>query len=104
MQILAANHWTEHVDPNVGVRRRTEGICNPIGRTIISTNQTPPPQLNPGTKPPTKEYKWRDPWLQLHMYQRMKLSGINGRKGSWFCEDLMTQCKGIQGGEVGVGG
>ena len=24
------------------------------------------PEL-PGTKPPTKEYTWRDPWLQLHM-------------------------------------
>jgi hypothetical protein len=21
----------------------------------------------PGTKPPTKTYTWRDPWLQLHM-------------------------------------
>ena len=21
----------------------------------------------PGTKPPTKEYTWRDPWLQLHI-------------------------------------
>jgi hypothetical protein len=21
----------------------------------------------PGTKPPSKEYTWRDPWLQLHM-------------------------------------
>ena len=25
-----------------------------------------PPEL-PGTKSPTKEYTWRDPWLQLHM-------------------------------------
>jgi hypothetical protein len=53
--------------PNGGVRRRTgvtEGDCNPIGRTTISTNLTP--EL-PGTKPPTKEYTWRNPWLQLHM-------------------------------------
>jgi hypothetical protein len=27
---------------------------------------TRPPEL-PGTKPPTKEYTWRDPWLQIHM-------------------------------------
>jgi len=27
----------------------------------------PPPAKLPGTKPPTKEYTWRDPWLQLHM-------------------------------------
>jgi hypothetical protein len=37
-----------------------EGVRNPIGRTTISTNQTP--EL-PGTKPSTKEYTW----LQLHM-------------------------------------
>ena len=29
-------------------------------------NQPEPPEL-PGTKPPTKEYTWRDPWLQPHM-------------------------------------
>ena len=31
----------------------------------------------PGTKSSTKEYIW----LQLHMQQRMVLSGINGRRG-----------------------
>ena len=43
-RMLAANHWTEHRVPNGGVRERTEGaegVCNPIGRTTISTNQTP---------------------------------------------------------------
>jgi hypothetical protein len=35
------------------------------------------PEL-PGTKPPTKEYTWKDSWLQLHMWQRVVLSGING--------------------------
>jgi hypothetical protein len=29
-------------------------------------NQPVPPEL-PGTKPPTKEYICRDPWLQPHM-------------------------------------
>jgi hypothetical protein len=29
-------------------------------------NQPDLPDL-PGTKPPTKEYTWRVPWLQLHM-------------------------------------
>jgi hypothetical protein len=50
--------------PNKGVKERTEGVegvCNPIGRTTISTNQTPA-EL-PGTKPSTKEYIW----LQLHI-------------------------------------
>jgi hypothetical protein len=26
MQILTANHWTEHADPDGGVRRRTEEL------------------------------------------------------------------------------
>jgi len=61
MRMLAANHWTE---PSGGVREKTEGaegLCNTIGRTTISTNQTP--QELPGTKPPI----WRAPWLQSHM-------------------------------------
>jgi hypothetical protein len=43
MQMLIANHWTEYEVPNGGVRERTEGaegVCNPIGRTAISINQT----------------------------------------------------------------
>jgi len=69
MQILAANHLTENGVSNGGVGERTEeneGVCNPIGKTTISTIQTPPhrpvPAELPGTKPPTKE----DPWLQSH--------------------------------------
>jgi hypothetical protein len=67
--MLAANHWTEHRDPSGGVRESTkgaEGVFNPIGRSTISTNQTPPPEL-PETKPATKEYTWRDSGLQLHI-------------------------------------
>jgi hypothetical protein len=44
MWILAANHLTEHWDPNEGVRGRpegAEGVCNTTGRTAISTIQTP---------------------------------------------------------------
>jgi hypothetical protein len=63
-----ANHWTEHRDPNGGVTERTEGVCNPIGRTAIPTNQVPPPTSElPGTKPPTTEYTRRNSWLQSHM-------------------------------------
>ena len=57
--MLKTNRGTEHGVLNGGVREKTEeakGVCNPIGRTTISTNQTPP-EL-PGTKPPTKEYTW----------------------------------------------
>jgi hypothetical protein len=44
MWMLAGNYWTEHRIPNGGVRERTEGddvVCNPIGRTTVSTNQIP---------------------------------------------------------------
>jgi len=44
MRMLAANHWTEHGDPNGGVRERSKGaepVYNPIGRTTIPTNQIP---------------------------------------------------------------
>jgi len=43
--MLSAKHQTEPRDPDGGVRERTEGaegVCNPTGRTITSTNQTPP--------------------------------------------------------------
>jgi hypothetical protein len=42
--MVAANHWTESRVPNRGVKERTEGVqgvCNPMGRTTISTNQNP---------------------------------------------------------------
>jgi len=38
MRMLAANHQTEHRDPNGGVRERTAGVFNLIGKTTISTN------------------------------------------------------------------
>ena len=44
MQILTANHQIETGDPNGKDRGRTEGaegVCNTIGRTTISTNQSP---------------------------------------------------------------
>ena len=42
--MLSANHWTEHGDSNGGIREKTEraeGVCNPIRRTTIWTNQYP---------------------------------------------------------------
>lgn len=35
----------------------------------------------PGTGPPTKECEGKDPWLQIHIQQRMALSDISGRGG-----------------------
>jgi hypothetical protein len=63
--MFATNHQAENGGPNGGVREKTEGaegVCSPIGRTRISTNQ-----MSPRTKPTTKEYTWSDPWLQMHM-------------------------------------
>jgi hypothetical protein len=43
--MLKVYHQTEHGDPNGGVRGKTEGtegVCNPIERKTISTNQSPP--------------------------------------------------------------
>jgi hypothetical protein len=56
--MLAANHWTEHRDPNGGVGEGTEGaegVCSPVGRTTRLTSQIPHQELL-GTRPPTKEY------------------------------------------------
>ena len=59
-------------------------------------NQQVPPEF-PGTKAPTKESTWRDPLLQQHMWLRMALSDINGRRSPWYCEGSMTQCRGMPG-------
>jgi hypothetical protein len=109
--MLSANHWTEHKVHNGGARERTqgtEGVCSPIGGTTICDNQHPPPKI-PGTKPPTKVYGWRDPWLlQLHIWQSMALSGISRRSSPWTWGCLMPQCRGMPGQEgsgwVGVCG
>jgi hypothetical protein len=66
-------------------------------------NQPDPPEL-PGTKLPSKEYTWRDSWLQPHKQQRMMvLSGIDGRRGPWSYEGLTPQWRGMpeQGGGSG---
>jgi hypothetical protein len=38
-----------------------EGVCNLIGRTTMSTNQTCP--KHPGIKPSTEVFTWSNPWL-----------------------------------------
>jgi hypothetical protein len=55
-------------------------------------NQPDTPELS-GTKPLTKEYTWRGPWLQPHMEQRMALLGINWRRDPCSCEGTMLHCK-----------
>jgi hypothetical protein len=69
IQMFAANHWTEHRTPMEDLGRKTKGTkgaCNPIGRTTISTNQTPPPRaLRDYTIP--QRVHMEDRRLQLHM-------------------------------------
>jgi hypothetical protein len=47
------------------VAEEAKGVCNSIGKITISTIQSLP-EL-PGIKSPSKEYTWKDPWLQLHI-------------------------------------
>jgi hypothetical protein len=64
-KMLTVNHWTGHGVPNGGVRERNWRGLQRIARTTVSTNQTSP-EIS-GTKPPTREYTWRVPWLQPHL-------------------------------------
>ena len=67
--MLTANHWIEHGVPNGGVRERTEGadaVCNSHRKNNNINHPDPSPKL-PDTKPLTKEYTRKDPWLQPHM-------------------------------------
>jgi hypothetical protein len=59
----------------------------------------PPPQELSGTKPPTKEYTWRDPWLQLHMEQRIVLFRHQWEERSLVLRRLYAQCRGMPGQE-----
>ena len=64
------DHGVPSEFPNGGVREMTEGaegISNPIGRTVISTNQMHPPPELPKTEPPAREYIGSDTWLKLPM-------------------------------------
>ena len=107
IQMFTTNHWTKHRDPNEGIRRRTEGaegICNPIGRTTISTNQTLHPPELPGTKQPIKEYTWRNPGSCSICSRGWPCQASMGGEA---LGTLIAQCPCVglcQGGEVGVGG
>jgi hypothetical protein len=90
--MLGANHQTELGDPSGGTGRRAggaEGDCNPIGRIELAVLIT----LLPVTRPPTHECTCRDPWLQIHKYQRMALPHSNGRGDPLSYRSLMPQCR-----------
>jgi hypothetical protein len=81
-RMLTANLWTEHGVPNRGVREKLKELKGFATHRKNNINQPVFPELS-GSKPQTKEYTWRDPWLQQHVYQKMVLSDNNGRKGPW---------------------
>ena len=79
--------------PDGGVGEGTdgaEGICRPMEGATVSTDKIL-------LKAPTKKYTWRDPWRWPHMWQRMALLDISGRRGLgpegvqypnvWECQD-----------------
>jgi len=106
LTMVVASHWTEHGDHNGGVRERTdgvEGVFSLIGRTTISTSQTP------------QSYQWLN-------YQSKSIHGATHESSHicsrrwWHC---LTSIKGetlgpvkapfpnvgeCQGSEVGVDG
>jgi hypothetical protein len=53
-------------------------------------NQAEPPPEHPETKTANKQ---GNPWLNLHIEQRMALSDISGRSGLWSCQIAMPQCR-----------
>ena len=62
--VLSANHGTEYKEELRKYPRRWRALKT--YRRNYNMNQPVPPEF-PGTKPPTKEYIWRDPWLQQHI-------------------------------------
>jgi hypothetical protein len=53
----------------------------------------------PGTGPPSKEYTWSNP----HMWKRMTLLDISGRRGPQAWGSSMPLCSGMPGREGGSG-
>jgi hypothetical protein len=81
MLMLTVKHQTECSNSSAGDRARTEGaerFCKPIGRTTISTNQTPKSPRNQTTNQRVHMGGGGHPWLQLDMYQRIILLGTTG--------------------------
>ena len=65
--MLTVNHLTEHGVPTEELGeglKELKGFATPWEEQQYQPTRSP---NLPGTKPPTKEYACRDPWLQLHM-------------------------------------
>jgi hypothetical protein len=70
--------------------KELKGFAAPYVKQQYKPTNTP---RAPRSKSPTREYTW----LQLHMYQRMPLLVINGRRDPWSCEGSMPQYRGMPG-------
>ena len=88
--MLGVNHQTELREHGGEAARRTGGGLQPHWKNNTDWLDYPVP---PESRPPTKEWTWRNPWLQIHMLQRMALSDSNGRGGPWSLRGLMPQCR-----------
>jgi len=45
--------------------KELKGFATPYEEQHYQPTRPPSPQELPGTQLPTKEYTWRDPWLQV---------------------------------------
>jgi hypothetical protein len=98
----AANHYTKCRIPNGGVRERTEGtegVCNPIGRTTISTNQTHQNSQEVSHQP-------RNAHDSSCICSRgwPCQASVGGEVLQPMKAQYMSQCRGIEGREAEVGG
>lgn len=88
MQILTADHRTEPGGPNGRARGRAEeaeGDYNP------NINQPDHPELS-GIKPPQRVHMEGSMTPSTYVSEDVLIC-ISGRKGSWFCQGLMSQCR-----------
>jgi hypothetical protein len=93
--MLTADHQIEYGDSNGGLRLRTEGtewVCNPIGRTTISTKHT------------SQSFRGLNYQPKIHMEESMSPAAyvaedglINVRGGPWSCEGLIPHFCGMIG-------
>jgi hypothetical protein len=72
-----ANHWTERGGSPVKELKKGLKELRGFAAPWRSNSLNRPGLLElPGTGPPIKDYKWRDPWHWPHMWQRMALLDI----------------------------
>jgi hypothetical protein len=76
-------------------QKEMKGFVIPVEEQQYQPTRPPPPLQLPETKPPTKEYTCRNPWLQPYKQQRMALLGINGKSGP-YSGPVKAQCSSVE--------